>query len=295
MNARNAQLFLISLLFSTACSQTKFVDSSSVLASAGSPNASSTESATGVPDAVVCDPFQNGAAASAAGMGLHGSIYALSNREAPPTSSQDLIQRGNLVTSNLFMNKVLTPTVPYQAGFLTTGGNLLKAADGSTLIELFALDLRSQMTLGPGDAPGDYELAIISDDGATLSVTDGQGVDHVVVNNDGKHVTEMGCTSTVVHFDSVGQKIPIHLTYYQGLRFNLALVLIWRKVTDPSIVGRDSECGQIYDTNWHFFNYDEPTRASSEAPAFQALRGRGWTPLSEKNFSLPMGVMNRCT
>jgi hypothetical protein len=244
------------------------------------------------PDAnsVVCDPFNTGNPALA-GHGIAASLYYLTPAMPEYSDTMDYINFGVQAPVDLYLNDINVPTRYFSDGFYTQSGSLLVDAQGNTLYEWFALQMEGGITLSPNDAPGVYQFAILSDDGAILNVDDtGEGY-HVVVNDDGTHPTQMGCTTYGVNF-TPSTVVPFIYDYHQGPRYQIASVLLWRPMpTDPTLVN-DPLCGQ----NGNSLFYDWTQTPSAPEQAYLDLQSRGWKPLVQENFLLPaaMGNNNPC-
>lgn len=195
-------------------------------------------------------------------------------------SSLDYVSKAKKSEQNVFLTNVNVPTRMFTEGFTTTQGQTLKDDQQNKLIEYFGLKMSSNLMLSDEDEAGYYEFALLSDDGATLKIKsksiDQLGtVDEIIIDNEGDHPTKMGCsTSTVRMIKNV--MYPIELTYYQGPRFHISNVLLWRK---SSVSGQDSLCNAV--GNNLFFN---PEQNSAPQPAFTTLMSRGWKVLKPKNF-----------
>jgi hypothetical protein len=165
------------------------------------------------------------------------------------------------------------------------------------MYEYFALHMESQLQLGPEDYEGDYQMAVLADDGAVLKVADGADPTayRMLVDDDGTHPTKMGCsnrtTTTQLHMTR-SSKIPMMLDYYQGPRYHIALVVMWRPVpdgTDPDVPIDDPLCDQS--GNYEFF---DPDNASAPQANFSALQARGWRVLQNSNYVFPAAATNPC-
>jgi hypothetical protein len=99
--------------------------------------------------------------------------------------------------------------------------------------------------------------------------------DELLIDNDGDHPTRMGCASRTVRFHR-NAMLPIEVQYYQGPRYHISNVLMWRK---SSTAGADSSCGQL--GNNLYFN---PDNNSDPQQAFKNLQARGWKVLKPDNF-----------
>lgn len=240
----------------------------------------------------VCDPFDNSNIISATS-GLKGTIHYLESQTTTYQTSIDVINHGKKVDADLFFNRLFVPTRAFTTGFADESGVGLKASDGSLLIEWFALNLQSKVKLANDDPEGDYQFAIISDDGSTLSLLNDRGVFETVVPNEGAHPTRMACATKVVSM-SRSSKIPMNLTYFQGPRYHIALNLMWRKIA-PNTGGpaalAEKECDM--EGNDYFFNVGTADTPATPKATYQGLLDRGWKPLSAANFELQSGS-NRC-
>lgn len=244
------------------------------------------------PPHTVCDPFDNSNIISATS-GLQGTIHYLESFATTYTTSADVIANGRKKNADLFLNRLLVPTRVFETGFANDEGVGLKTADGDLLIEWFALNLNSKLKLGPDDQEGDYQLAIISDDGSTLNVQNANGNFEPLVDNEGKHPTKMACASKVIDMTNT-TKLPMNLTYFQGPRYHIALNLMWRKVVRvPGGANEldEEQCGQ--EGNDHFFNVGTATAPATPKAPYNDLLARGWKPLTAANFELQSGS-NRC-
>lgn len=238
----------------------------------------------------VCDPFDSSNIVSSTS-GLKGSIHYLDVGQPTVSTSADLIATGKRVDADLFLNRLFVPTRLFSTGFAGDDGKAIMTSGGNVLLEWFALDLSSKLKLAPGETAGDYQLALLSDDGSTLSLMNQNGKFEKLIDNEGAHPTKLQCASKVVRMDAA-TKIAMNLTYFQGPREHIALTLMWRKINpalrDPLA---DVECGQS--GNDYFFNVGTATTPATPRSPYNDLLARGWKPLSASNFELQTGS-NRC-
>ncbi len=236
-------------------------------------------------DRLVCDPFQEGQASAT--NGLKASLYSVS-----PDNPQDIVEgflkNGTKSTQDIYFSSLNVPTREFSLGFPTQTGGEIKNDDGEIINEWFALSMETELTLGLGDEEGLYELAILSDDGSVISAKDAFGNYQVVVDNNGYHETQLGCGQT---FNMTrGQTLPIKIDYFQGVRYHISVVPMWRKVTASTAA--EPLCGQK--GNDLFFDSEN---GSAPQPAYQALLSRGWKPMSADNWKIPgvdQGEFNPC-
>ncbi|MBX9767459.1 MAG: hypothetical protein K2X47_09335, partial [Bdellovibrionales bacterium] len=145
--------------------------------------------------------------------------------------------------------------------------------------ENFAIKLSSNIILDPlKDQEGLYQLAILSDDGAVLEEMNADGSVTTLVNNDGTHPTRMGCGATIDM--RWGQRRKIQFKYYQGPRYHISAILMWRPVLSSN-VANDQACGSS--GNDLFF---DPNHNSAPKAGYTNLLARGWRPLGMGNYSV---------
>lgn len=164
---------------------------------------------------------------------------------------------------DLYLSNFYTPTRAFDAGFMTSDGEVLKKSNGEPLFEYFGMKLTGGIQLPQGMAARKVQFAILSDDGATLRMLQTSPSDKGVsiVNNDGDHATRMACSSTPVQVSSLA-RVPFELDYYQGPRMHIALILLWREWT-PGMDSSDPWCGK--DGNDLFFDSSQSPSVAKSA------------------------------
>lgn len=242
------------------------------------------------PKTTVCDPFDifnedNYQPVSSIQMGLKGKMYFL-------TSGMDRFQqvadipKGIDSQLDIFLKDVNVPTRMFDRGFPTASGSLLMV-NNEAVTEWFGLTLDSNLRLTEGDEPGLYQLALISDDGATLDIQ--QNEDWVRwVDADGTHSSRLACSELTLQLDR-SSSVPIKLDYYQGPRTEIALMLMWRKV-DSANEPLDKLCGA---TGQNLF-FEYRNNPSTPQPAYRELESRGWRPLAPENYGVGDEDVNPC-
>ncbi|MCM0605170.1 MAG: hypothetical protein KA715_03700 [Xanthomonadaceae bacterium] len=241
----------------------------------------------------VCDPFDSTEVGLPENK-IWGRIYSWdpwwnpetnsssSTPRAGPKNVAGYISEGVMLDVELYLNQLNVPTRPFDQGFSTQDALILKTPRGDTLYEYFALQMEANIKIGSSDTAGYYQFALITDDGSVMQMDD-NGVFRNIVNNDGNHPTKMACASEAVYFDS-NTRLPVKINYYQGPRYHIAMMLMWRKVVDASAASLvESQCGKS--GNSFFFN----SNVSPPVPSanYTGLIGRGWKVLSTDNFLLP--------
>ena len=234
------------------------------------------------PAKTVCDPFTNnpGQLGADLTLGIVGSINYLTDSMPRYSKVSDYQNFGARVDATLFLDQVYVPTRAFSLGFATQAGQLITNADANSLYEYFSLHLESQAQLGASDPSGNYQFALLADDGAVLQIDDGSGFKKWV-DDDGTHATQMRCSSEPLNL-SGGSRIPLKIDYYQGPRYHIALTLLWRPW--PRAGGADPECTQGASSTRYF---DSTKIPSAPTAVFQGMLNRGWKVMSKENFALP--------
>lgn len=250
------------------------------------------------PERTICDPFSTNSP-TARDRGVIGNLVWL-DQTMPPmngqpafTSVSQYLDVGNIVESTLYFDRLYVPTRAFDLGFMTQSGQQVLNYLGQPMYEYFALRLESQLQLAANEAPGRYQVAVLSDDGARLKVADGAGNYTTLVNNDGDHATRMACSVQTITLDR-NSKIPMVLEYYQGPRYHIALTVMWRPLpdgTNADIPVNDPLCGAS--GNDKFFN-SNVVPSAPKAPFYELL-ARNWKVLENENYYFPEQASNPCT
>lgn len=243
------------------------------------------------PERTVCDPFKTNSL-QARDRGLIGNLLFLSDDQPRYNNITDFIENAHVAEANIYLDRLFIPTRPFDRGFVTQSGTLVTNSNGNTLYEYFGLHIESQIQLTADEPAGYYQLATLADDGALLKIPDGNGGWKVIVNNDGTHATKMACATEPVYLDHT-TKIPIIMQYYQGPRYHISLVNMWRPwpdgVSNTNAVN-DAYCGAS--GNSLFF---DSTKNPIEAKApFYELLSRDWKVLENSNYKFPDQEINPC-
>lgn len=237
----------------------------------------------------ICDPFGTESPQQRT-KGLYGSLYHLTVDQPRYTSVESYIQNGTRVDADLYLDRLFVKTRPFDRGFITQAGTQVEFED-EKLYEYFAIDVDSQLQLGADEPAGYYQLALLSDDGAFLKTYAENGSEYILVNNNGTHPTKMACATEPVYLDH-NTRIPIKIQYYQGPRFHISLVAMWRPwpADGSGIPVQDPLCGRS--GNSFFFNPNtDPIQAKTP---FYELLERNWKVLENENFEFPEQDNNPC-
>lgn len=223
----------------------------------------------------VCDPFTNQQASKITN-GLKAQLVYKPSHISPQANIANVFSKYTPSEKTLFFSNVNTPTRLFDTGFLTEAGEKLKDDAGNVLVENFGLHYTSFLTLSENDEEGLYDLASLSDDGTIVKIGRGP-MQETLILNDGDHPTRMGCSSRLVEMKK-GMKIPIDIKWYQGPRYHIANVLMWRKVSANT--PKDSLCNAEGNDYFYLANGSTPL-----AP-YRNLLSRNWKVIAKENFVL---------
>lgn len=233
----------------------------------------------------VCDPLSNGMGGNDSSKGLTGNIRLLNSEYDNKNYRYNLGHYLNLDYSyevpekTLFMSSVNVAPRSFDQGFSTQENQVLKIND-SPLVEYFNVNLESILKVDNEELAGEYELAIISDDGSRLTIVENEEVGpSQIIRSDNAHAPKFLCSSNssdeIKYVDlSLGKSIPIKINYFQGPRYRIALQLIWRKKTENQ--AKSKFCNQGMDNG------------------VQAAQSEGWEPIPSSVFNLPGSIINTC-
>jgi len=227
---------------------------------------------------LICDPFDNERPPVGFDAGLQAELYYLKPGQERFNSVTEYIQKAKMSEQDLFFSEVNVPTRLFDTGFPLEIGDLIKNDSGEVLFEYFALRMKSKLKLSEGQPPGHYELAVLSDDGSILKIKE-EGEYVTYVDNDGDHPTKFGCGDGISM--EPGKSHEIELSYYQGPRFHISVIPMWRRVDESGPQG-DPLCGKK--GNRKFFDYKDN---SKPLKAYHDLLSRGWKPIAADNYELP--------
>ncbi len=277
LHIREIKWILISMLL-TACG----VKSDSTPSSTAAPTGAQEYLAVNInryaANKIICDPFNGGTTTQKNYQkGIKAELFYRTATMPRWYKTTDYVQLAKKSEQNIFLSDINVPTRIFSEGFATTQGQMLKDDQQNKLIEYFGLKMTTNLILSDEDDAGYYELALLSDDGATLTLKSNsiEAVDEVIVNNDGDHPTKMGCSTHTVRMVK-NVMVPVELAYYQGPRYHISNILMWRK---SSVAGQDSMCNQL--GNNLFFN---PDAHSAPQAAYASLLSRGWKALTPNNY-----------
>ncbi|MGB0452484.1 MAG: hypothetical protein ACPGJV_02130 [Bacteriovoracaceae bacterium] len=232
-----------------------------------------------VEEKFVCNPFNNTEDEQRDDRnGIVGVLY--DGKKQKFKNYYDFVDKGVQSESAIFLNDINTPTRKFDEGFELSNGSKVTNEEGSALFEYFALNLKGNLRLRDDQEPGYYQLALISDDGSILDLNL-NGEFETIVDNNRQTPTRMACANQAVYLER-GQEIPFDVGYFQGPRYHIALMLMWRKV-EISEIPFEKHCGKK--GNSYFFDFNKVP--SEPKQAFQELEDNGWEVLKSSNYTLP--------
>jgi hypothetical protein len=239
--------------------------------------------AEAAPRPTVCDPFGSGNPAAGSNYGLIANLWYVPPGARTYDNVADYQANGTRLDATLYFNQLNVPTRAFDRGFQTQNGTILTTPAGDTLYEYFSLRFESEIRLTDHDQPGRYQFAVLADDGAVLYVNDdGMGY-RALVDNDGTHPTRLGCATEGIDMD-YETFLPIALDYYQGPRYHIALMVLWRKLPDGNQSYNDVACG--LEGNERFF--DSNFSPSVPKQTWLDMLQRGWRVVAPQNYMLPL-------
>jgi hypothetical protein len=236
------------------------------------------------PETTVCDPFGDDENFGGIASGLWGRLRYLTSDQPRYTSVVDYMLNGVDAGVDLFFSQVDVPTRPFDRGFVTELGETLKTVEGNTLYEYFGIHLESEVKLSDEDVEGRYQFAVLSDDGSLLEVSTDGGPFSKLVDNNLVTPSRLACASRTVDM-TYDTRMPIRLDYFQGPRYHVALIILWRSIPDHATDAdlADVACG--LSGNGKFF--DSTQNPPAPTGTWQGLMNRGWKVLSPENYMLP--------
>lgn len=180
----------------------------------------------------------------------------------------------------LFASQVNVPSRYFSEGF-ETKENIAIEIGGRKLDEWFNVNYESILKINDSTLQGEYEFAIVSDDGARLYFDDLNDdlLEKLYLRKDSTQAPAMLCASDFSNARIIdlraGMAHRLKINYFQGPRYHIALQLFWRK-KDLSI-SKSPLCG----------------RGIGDAQQDQ-LHSEGWEIVPPSVFNLPGTVINTC-
>jgi hypothetical protein len=247
----------------------------------------------------ICDPL-GGDETPDLEYGLRAKLDIMDpNASVMPTNLEQFDLLGaKRASQDLYFTDINVEPRPWDAGFIRQNGETVKDESGQTAFENFRLIFNSELELSENDAEGYYQFSLLSDDGSQMSIIpDGSGK-LLAVDNDGGHPPLLGCANNFIHLQK-GKRYPIELKYFQGSRYHVAMMLMWKYhgATQPSAGAlADTGCGKGGWTQGTEYWFDTTQGLPSVAqPPFLNLVSRGWTTVKPINYRLPAGTpANMC-
>lgn len=246
---------------------------------------------------LICDPFLTNSQVDRE-RGLFGNIYHIPDKSICSQSKgedggacfknvEDYINKGTLANAYIYLDRLFVQSQPFTKGLVDSNGNTIDL-EGVNFYENFVVDVNAQLQLGVNEAPGYYQLALISDDGALLKQVGDDGSEVILVNNNGSHPTKMACGDEPVYMDH-NTKLQVKLQQFQGSRKAITMVALWRP-WDPDNKDALSHCSK--GGNGYFF--DSTKTPIKPKKQFYDLLVNNWKVLENENFEFPGQEENPC-
>lgn len=229
---------------------------------------------------VVCDPTGGGTGPTSPKQGIKAELFYRSSQQARYYKAQDYIDFTTKSDANLFFTEMFVPTRMFSQGFATQTSGVLKDDVGGKLIEYFGIKMQTNIRLSAQDPEGVYEFALLSDDGSVMKIKE-NGSYRTIISNDGDHPTRLGCSPDRITMNK-DTKLESEVLYYQGPRFHISNVLLWRKLSEAELAGKDPKCGLTGNSTWF-----DPNKDSKPTSEYNNLISRGWSVVKPENFYLP--------
>lgn len=244
------------------------------------------------PNQYLCDPISQKYTYNE-GKGLQAILRTKSADMSPRVPSVlEYFEKGTVIDNDLYFADMYVPTRLFTSGFKTIDSQVLLDPTGNILTENFSLEFSTRIELNENDPEGEYELALLSDDGARLFAFQ-EGAWQEIVNNDGIHPTRMGCGYRTLNLKR-GEPVDIRVLYYQGPRYHMANTLLFRPKPasetkkKKSIFHGLNLCG--FANNHFFFDVKKQTKSAG----MMILEAQGWKVLEKSNFKMPLNSANPC-
>lgn len=237
------------------------------------------------PTRMVCDPFQTNSQ-QARDRGLVGNLVYLTNDQigSPNQFStiDDYINFAVLAPVTIYLDRLYTPPRPFNLGFYTRSGDLVKTENGDTIYKNFGIRMTSQLQLAENENPGYYQLALIASTGGRIKTIDSSGTEKIIVSTEKKHDSDNSsfgyhendeedhddksngsdeddddsedaeakvvCADEPIYLDH-NTKIPAIVEYYQGKSQHISLIAMWRPWPGPDNSSQSKDEDEDEDDN----------------------------------------------
>lgn len=287
------------------------------------------------PKRMVCDPFQTNSQ-QARDRGLVGNLVYLTNDQLSTpnqfTTIDDYINFAALAPATIYLDRLYTPPRPFNLGFYTQSGELVKTNNGDAIYKNFGIRMTSQLQLAANENPGYYQLALIASTGGRIKIVDSSGVEKIIVSTEKKHHSDTNsfgrhdeedddddkgddsddedddegeakvvCADEPIYLDH-NTKLPTIVEYYQGKSHHISLMAMWRPWpgTDMSVQSKHDDDDRDSKRN-DFCNRSVKSlfKYSSDAPAipkdqFYEVLANHWKILENENYQFPEQDSNPC-
>ncbi|MEN0059092.1 MAG: hypothetical protein AAGB31_09670 [Bdellovibrio sp.] len=192
----------------------------------------------------------------------------------PEWNKADMYISQGIPAGTIYLSDIFIPTRSFTSGFPGI----------SDRTEFFGMDIRARMKPSPEMPAGNYQMALLSDDGSIFYIVSSDGKSHIVVDHDYGHGTKLKCGTKAFAFT---EEVNIRVKYFQGPRLSIALVLLYRP-WNPDSTGK-APCPYPLESRDYFGPFPVPLDATSyPGSAFDKLLQDGWKVVPAESFALPL-------
>ncbi|MFN7825531.1 MAG: hypothetical protein ACK5P6_09240, partial [Pseudobdellovibrionaceae bacterium] len=160
----------LALMMLTACLSQSGSESGTSVVSEPTPNV---KPPLTTPERTICDPFSTGSSV-ARDRGVTANLVYRDIGQPRWHTAREYLDYGTIVESTLYFDRLYVPTRKYDTPFMTkTGEPVVYQGTNPSLppqavYEYFGLRFESQLQLAANEPAADYQMAVLSDDGAVF-------------------------------------------------------------------------------------------------------------------------------
>ena len=244
---------------------------------------------------LVCSPFVAADGPITATSGLLADVATIPSNLVTDVDSStwlslhvaDLRAAGTRLPVSLYLPAVNVLPSWFANGIPTASGDYVRTPSGAILTEYFSVLAKGNLALPASAAPGLYQFAVLSDDGAVFYLDSGAGLAPAVDNN-GVHNVRFATGTSAIQLDA-GAKYPMSFDYFQGPANVISATLLWRRVGNvgDTVDLSDVDNGRL-DVDYFFtVNATSSTPNDTWKAETGGVLSRGWSVVPAEAFSLP--------
>ncbi len=206
---------------------------------------------------------------------IKANVYFHTNSSGNPIwNSVDQYIREGINSGTIYFSNVFIPTRSFTSGFPGI----------SERTEFFGFDMLTKLKVSSHLPVGNYQFALIADDGAKLSYFNSEHSEILIIDNDGYHPTRV-LQSTVPVILTAKDRITMRIRYFQGPRDAISLVLLYR----PWDSKDKKSISSGFTSQDLFGSFPVPARGQTEFPGtdYDRMVQDGWKPVPVESFENP--------